>query len=163
MICATSGRKRIVATGTYMHERPNEPFKHLCDLCLANVDRAQYRSDDVLLHLRLRLVNMPTDEPYHAPSCLPCPNCGKLMRLVAIEPSASEQGADEITYKLNVVLVIRKKSTFEKLINREALSKGGTFRRRRALRSLPTQFPRTDQPRARVTCVPEKKRCVRIR
>jgi hypothetical protein len=42
---------------------------------------------------------MPTDSRYHAPSNLSCPKCGQLMRLVAIEPSASEQGADKITYK----------------------------------------------------------------
>jgi hypothetical protein len=42
---------------------------------------------------------MPMDLGFHAPTHLPCPNCGKLMRLVMIEPSASEQGADEITYK----------------------------------------------------------------
>jgi hypothetical protein len=41
---------------------------------------------------------MPTDMPYHAPTHLPCPKCGKLMRLVTIEPSELEQGADEITY-----------------------------------------------------------------
>jgi hypothetical protein len=42
---------------------------------------------------------MPTDSRYHAPSNLSCPKCGQLMRLVAIEPAPSVQGADQITYQ----------------------------------------------------------------
>ena len=41
---------------------------------------------------------MPTEERYHAATHLPCPKCGKLMRLVAIEPSLSVEGSDEVTY-----------------------------------------------------------------
>jgi C4-type Zn-finger protein len=41
---------------------------------------------------------MPTEERQHAPTHLACPKCVKLMRLVAIEPSLSLQGYDEITY-----------------------------------------------------------------
>jgi lysyl-tRNA synthetase class I len=40
---------------------------------------------------------MPIETNY-APSHMVCAKCGKLMRLVGIEPSVSVLGADEITY-----------------------------------------------------------------
>jgi hypothetical protein len=68
---------------------------------------------------------MPTDTPYHAPTHLPCPKCGKLMRLVTIEPSESEQGADES--RTIVVLAIMKKSTSAKPTIRERSYKRNDF------------------------------------
>jgi hypothetical protein len=41
---------------------------------------------------------MRTYRRYHAPTDMPCPKCGWLMRLIVIEPSRSVQGVDEITY-----------------------------------------------------------------
>jgi predicted RNA-binding Zn-ribbon protein involved in translation (DUF1610 family) len=38
-------------------------------------------------------------EPNYTPSHVACPKCGKLMRLIAIEPSRSVPGADEVTYQ----------------------------------------------------------------
>jgi hypothetical protein len=38
-------------------------------------------------------------ETNYTPSHMLCANCGNLMRLVAIEPSPSVPGADEITYR----------------------------------------------------------------
>jgi Zn finger protein HypA/HybF involved in hydrogenase expression len=41
---------------------------------------------------------MPTEMDF-MPSHMVCAKCGKLMRLVAIEPSEAVLGADEITYR----------------------------------------------------------------
>jgi hypothetical protein len=41
---------------------------------------------------------MPNEKEF-TPSHMLCVKCGKLMRLVAIEPSEAVLGADEITYR----------------------------------------------------------------
>lgn len=41
---------------------------------------------------------MPIEEVLYAPCHLPCPNCEKLMRLVAIDVLPSVEGYDKITY-----------------------------------------------------------------
>jgi hypothetical protein len=38
-------------------------------------------------------------ETHYAPIHIPCPKCGKPMRLLAIEPAPSVQRGDEITYR----------------------------------------------------------------
>jgi hypothetical protein len=65
-------------------------------------------------------------EPNYTPSHMVCPKCGKLMRLIAIEPSPSVTGADEIIYRCRFLLSRRK-----------AYPKGGITQ---AIRHLPKQF-----------------------
>jgi hypothetical protein len=90
----TDSRGGIVVEGSAPHQTAGLHFL----VSTARACGSRFGAPSVKLIERAGDALMPTDGDCHAPTEMPCPNCGSMMRLVAIEPTPSVQGTDEITY-----------------------------------------------------------------